>query len=109
MRITISVTDGLLWLLPMPCLQYNFGNLFIEYGGEASSRNRSINSEGSLLSHQKAKIEVSREKLTSYLNPNTPASSNCQPSDPEEKSHLYLREVRFSDGQVWEAKQTTSK
>ena len=90
------------WLLPMPCRQYNTGNLFLDYGQKSSSTKGSEDSGSQLLPHQKGSLEVSKKDLDRYLKPNVPASADCQLDDPEEKPHLYLREVRFSDGTVWD-------
>lgn len=97
------------WLLPMPCRQYNTGNLFLDYGQKSSSTKGSEDSGSQLLPHQKGSLEVSKKDLDRYLKPNLPASADCRIDDPEEKPHLYLREVRFSDRTVWDVKQATAK
>jgi hypothetical protein len=89
------------WLLPMPCRQYNIGNLFIDYGLEGSVKSKTANG-ASIAPHQKTTIEVKRNKVERYLKPTGPASMPCRPNDPWEKPALSLRKVLFSDGSEWD-------
>ena len=97
-----SVTFVRYWLLPMPCRQYDIGNLSIVYGDERSPTKKPIDGRSILAPHQKATIEVESEKLKRYLKPKGTASMGCRPDDPEEKPHLSLWEVHFADGSVWD-------
>jgi len=99
------VTFARYWLVPMPCRQYNIGDLFIDYGLEESVR-----SDASLASHQKTTLEVKHDKVERYLKPTGTASMPCRPNDPWEKPALSLRKVRFADGSVWDlSKQDQAK